>query len=418
MPFPTSRRLLAAALLSLLCFGLSTTAGAAPSTTSGLPVIHNPKADAETTVKPTGELLRIRGDSPGCKLPAGSTAARLAEPGVCFKWTPSQRDTTPLAEVDLMDAALSPDESTLLLVERVGGSDAPNSTRFLFVAVAGGGIVRAIDFPRRRITEVFWDSVDGLFARQEAQTEFDSPAAFLRISLPDGTVAATSQPLAATPSSWCVGGRFLWFGVSADRYLLKLPAATLAGAPVRLRTGMNAPRPLWIPAQRRLAAYGNGAVEFYRMKSGGLPELVDSAALPAGFTPERAVALNGQGEVALLQPGKPALVLAGGAVRQVGGRTGKLLCFLRDASLLLVEEQVRNSLLPCKMPLGDPGVAFSPGKLKPLNRNANFRLLPLSGTAAALLIDAKANVCRLDLGGKRPKKSIVFEAVPSGKGRH
>lgn len=392
---------------------------AVPSATSALPVIRNPETEAVTAVKPTGELLRLRGDSSGGKLPAGSAAAQLAEPGVCFKWTPSHRDTTPLAEADLMDAVLSPDESTVLLVERIGGSDAPNSTRFLFVSVAGGGIVRAIEFPRRRITEVVWDSSAGLFARQEAQPEFRSPAAFLRISLPDGTVSAASEPLAVLPTAWCVGGGFLWFGETGGNHFLKLPADTLAGAPEKTRSGMVAPRPLWLPAQRQLAIYGNGAVEFYRMKRGGTPELIGDAPLPAGFAPRQAVALDGKGEVALLQPGEPALVLSGGTVRRIGGRTGKLLCFLRKSSLLLVEEQVRNSLLPCKMPSGTPGASFAPGKLKPLNRNANFRLLPLSGSGtAALLVDSKANLYRLDLGGKRPKKSIVYESLPVEMRRH
>jgi len=417
MTIPTSFRRLLPTIFALL-FGAPLLLCAAPtSPTAALPVIRNAEADAETTVKPTGELLRIRGNSPGGKLPAGSTAARLSEAGVCFKWTPSPRDTSQIGEADLMDAVLSPDESTLLLVERIGGSDAPNSTRFVFVAVAGGGIVRSIEFPRRRITEVRWDPAAGLFARQEAQPEFGSPSAFLRISLPDGAVSATSQTLAVPTTDWCIGGGSLWFGEVGEKYFLKLPADTLAGAPEKSRSTMIAPRPLWIPAQRQLAIYGNGGVEFYRMKR-GVPELVDAVPFPAGFAPQLAVALNAPGEVALLQPGKPALVLAGGAVRRIGNRTGKLLCFLREAALLLVEEQQRNSLLPCKMPLGDPGAPFSPGKLKPLNRNANFRLLPLSGAgSAALLVDAKANVCRLDLGGKRPKKIMIFEAAPTVKGR-
>lgn len=417
MTIPTSFRRLLPTIFALL-FGAPLLCAAPPaSPTAALPVIRNADADDEATVKPTGELLRLRGDSPGGKLPAGSTAAQLAEAGNCFKWTPSPRDTSPIGEADLMDAVLSPDESTLLMVERIGGSDAPNSTRFLFVAIAGGGIVRSIEFPHRRITEVRWDPAAGLFARQEAQPEFGSPSAFLRISLPDGKVSEVSQPLAVPPTDWCIGGGFLWFGEVGEKYFLRLPADTLAGTPAKSRSSMIAPRPLWIPAQHRLVIYGNGGVEFYRMKR-GVPELVDTMQLPAGFAPQLAVALNGPGEIALLQPGKPALILAGGAVRRMGNRTGKLLCFLRDPSLLLVEEQQRNSLLPCKMPLGDPGAAFSPGKLKPLNRNANFRLLPLSGAgAAALLVDAKANVSRLELGGKRPKKVMIFEVAPTVKRR-
>ena len=419
MPRPTFRRLpFLLLLIGCCCVAASTTAAAPASATSALPVIHNPEHETGTVVKATGELLRLREASPGGKLPAGSTAARLAEPGVCFKWTPSSKDTSPLAEADLMDAVLSPDESTLLLVERIGGSDAPNSSRFLFIAVATGGIVRAIEFPNRRISEVRWPAADLLFARQEAQSEFESPAAFLRISLPDGTISATSQlPPGAPPSSWCVGGDFLWFGNPGEKSFSRLPAASLAGTPEKIPCGVLAPRPLWLPAQRQLALYGAGTVEFYRLKR-GVPEIVGETKLPAGFAPEQAVALNGPEEIALLQPGKPALALAGGAVRKIGSRTGKLLCFLREVSLLIVEEQLHNSLLPCKMPLGDPDAAFAPGKIKPLNRNANFRLLPLSGTgASALLIDAKANVWRLDLGGKRPKKSTVFEAVPSVRGR-
>ena len=417
MPFPTSRRR-SPAILLLTVFCAAATA-AAPSATAALPVIHNPDREDGVAVKATGEVLRLRGEPTGGKLPAGSIAARLAEPGVCFKWTPSPKDTTPLAEADLTDAALSPDESALLLVERIGGSDAPNSTRFIFIAVAGGGIVRVMDFPHRRITEVRWPADDVLFARQEVQSEFESPAAFLRISLPDGRISATARlPHGVPPSSWCVGGGFLWFGSPGEKHLYRLPAATLAGEPEKLRSELIAPRPLWLPAPRQLALYGAGAVEFHRMKRGNVLELVGKAKLPTGFAPEQAVALGGPEEIALLQPGKPALVLAGGAVRRIGDRTGKLLCFLRKPSLLIVEEQLRNSLLPCQMPLGDPGTSFAPGKIKPLNRNANFRLLPLSGTGAdALLIDAKANVWRLDLGGKRPKKSAVFEIAPSGKGR-
>ena len=384
---------------------------------AALPVIHNPDPDAEISVRATGKLLRLQGVTRSGALPSGSAAARLAESGVCFKWEPSPRDTSQLAEADLTDAALSPDESTLLLVERIGGSDAPNSTRLVFLALAEGGIIRVIDLPNRRIREICW-SPDGLFARQEAQPELASPAAFLRIELPDGSVSAVSRPIALPPTGWCVGGGFLWYGEQGGKFFCRLPAAGVDGTPRRFRSGLSSPRPLWIPDRHRFVLYGTGGAEFYRMGGDGLPELEFHTPLPAGFAPETAVPLNGEHEAALLQPGKPVLVLAGGAVRQLGGRTGKLLCFLRRPSLLIFEEQQRHSLRPCPMPFGDPAPAFSPGKLKPLNRNANFRLLPLSAPgASALLIDAKANVSRIDFGGKRPQKSVVFEAVPSERRR-
>jgi len=411
------------ALLALLpCLALhaaSPVSGSNSSADPAVPVIHNPDPDAAISVRATGKLLRLQGISRSGALPSGSAAARLAESGVCFKWEPSPRDTSPLAEADLADAALSPDESTLLLVERIGGSDAPNSTRLVFLALADGGIIRVIDLPNRRISGIRWDhSGSGLFARQEAQPELHSPAAFLKIELPAGAVSAVSPPTDLPPTGWCVGGGFLWYGEPGGKFFCRLPAAGLDGPPRRFRSGLSSPRPLWIPDRRRLVLYGTGGAEFYRMDGDGLPELEFHAPLPAGFAPETAVPLNGEHEAALLQPGKPVLILAGGAVRQLGGRTGKLLCFLRSPSLLLFEEQQRHSLRPCPMPFGDPAPAVSPGKLKPLNRNANFRLLPLSAPdASALLIDSKANVSRIDFGGKRPKKSVVFEAVPSEKRR-
>jgi NTP pyrophosphatase (non-canonical NTP hydrolase) len=83
-----------------------------------------------------------------------------------------------LGGADILDAQLSADKSLLVIAERIGGVNKPNSTRFIMINTFNGEIVNYFTIESRLISKISFtnDRYVKLAAIQQKQEELDNPS--------------------------------------------------------------------------------------------------------------------------------------------------------------------------------------------------------------------------------------------------
>ena len=383
------------------------------------PVVHIEEQSERPTVAPTGSVVAV--SSPGVDnaagTPGGMAAARLAVRDRIFQWTPSPAPRA-TGGADLVGAAISPDESLLVLAERVGGAGALNSTRLVLVNLASGRIVNILELKERRIGEIaFPAGSSSLLAAQHAQPEFGHEAKLLLIDLRDGAVTAESAALPEPPRSFVSDGEGVWYTLATEKeHFFELPLSALAGAPKLLRTRAEFPRIIFGIDGRELVVYGRGQCEYYRIER-GRATYDGAAALPEDFSPVWAAAtsLPGGRSIVFGEADGPACLVGGGGALRIADKAGAQSCCTNLGKTLLVSVEARDALAPYALPSVTPGKEILPGRLKPANRNRLWRMLPRSGAEpSVVLIDIRGNVFLLTADERKPKKSPVLTVDRAG----
>ena len=142
------------------------------------------------------------------------------------------------------------------------------------------------------------------------------------------------------------------------------------------------------------------------------PRLLRAMPLPEGFTPDWGLALSEKlDELLLVESGRNAWLVSGKSLRPLAEKSGQAGCYdFSDRRLLLTlaaDETIGLYQLPAATA---PSMMVSPRRLKPFNRNDNFRLFNRSGKEPqAILVDHRGNVSILEIRPRRWKKTPVYQ---------
>jgi len=395
---------------------LAAAAAALPLCAVDVPFLPSEDKVEKPVVAETGRLLELPDSAQTNRknTPPGVLGSLVAKPGVVYEWTPSPDQTRITGGADLVDAFLSPDETLLVLLEKLGGKGGPNGTRVLCWNLLNNRLVRAFPIPDRKLAGTR-PLPDGPYfvASQRAQKEFDQPDRLVTVDLLNGTINQESQPLKGAVRSFAVGRKQTYATIEGEENIFQFSNRNFSGAPQFIRTLVSEPRLLLSPNGGTLVVYGKGRLEILNTKTeSGLPEMLSSRELPEEFPPVFGLLPFDSADTLILADASgQALLFSNGMQRSLTNQfSGIACCRAADRKLFLCikpKESISLYQLPNET---TPSVTVSPNELRPHSRNDNFRLFTLTGSAdpMLLLIDNHANIFRLTVQPRRWKKSFLF----------
>ncbi len=404
--------------MRIFLFLLTVFAAVPPLGAADMPFLTNDEKPGKPAVAETGKLLELKDPSQTNRgnTPPGVLASLAARPGVVYEWTPSPDETRITGGADLTGAFLSPDETLLVILEKVGGKNGPNTTRILCWNLLNNRIVNAFKLPDRKLSGAAPIPGGTLFAAaQAAQKELGQPDRMLTVDLRESRIDRESPPLAGAVRSFAAGPARTYAAVEGEENILVLSNRDFAGAPQNLRTLVPEPRLLLSPNGGILAVYGKGRVEFLKTDTdSGIPEQLSSRELPEGFVPVTGILPADNADTLILADASgKAVLFTNGLERPLTDKfSGVAACRTADRKLFLCIEP-KESICLYQLPNETtPLATVSPGELRPHSRGRNFRLFVLTGNKEPelILIDNQANLFRLAVLPRRWKKEIIFNA--------
>lgn len=383
-----------------------------------VPAIPAEDKTEKPAVAETGKLLELTdpAQTNRANTPPGVLGSQAAKPGVVYEWTPSPDQTRITGGADLIDAFLAPDETLLVLLEKVGGKDGPNSTRVLCWNLLNDRLVRAFRLADRKLAAAApLPGSPGFVASQRAQKEFDQPDRLVTVDLLSGKIDQESQPLNGAVRSFAVGRKLTCAAVEGEENILVFSTRNFSEPPQPLRTLVPEPRLLLSPNGAILAVYGKGRLEAFNTDTeSGLPEMLSSRELPEDFTPVFGLLPFDSADTLILADASgKALLFSNRMQRQLTDQFSGIACHHAADRKLFLCIKPKESISLYQLPNETtPSVTVSPGELRPISRNDNFRLFTLAGSGEPelLLIDNRANILRLSVLPRRWKKSVLFSA--------
>lgn len=384
------------------------------------PVIHMEQEDSRPQVAETGRLDAV--SMPGVRnnsgVPRGSTAGRLAVNGYEFNWTPSQQSGKATGGADLLSAALSDDETVLLLTERIGGKDKPNSTRLILINIRSGKIIRSTLLKERRIAEArFIPGTDQLLAIQHAQKEFEMPEALVRIDLKTGRVIARSKPAGGELLSFCTDGSKAWYTVKDQEYIYELDLAAMDQEAQAIRSRITGSRLIITPDMQTVIAFGKEKIEKFKVSAEQKLALIQTIDILPGFAPTQALAADDSGfQLFLVEPDKKAVLYKGSSPTEADMKPASFHTIYRKDNTLFYGILKHNAIGKIALPgISISGRPVVPGKLKPVSRNVTWKMFALSTSPCKiLLIDTRSNISMLEVTKRRWKKSNILLVDKTG----
>ncbi len=388
----------------LLCLSLHAVGGA----------ILNQEKETPPTVNPTGSLLAI--DSPGrnnaADTPRGMSAARLAVSGKVFEWTPSPDPGRVTGGADLIDALLSPDESLLVVLEKVGGKRTPSGCRILMFNLFNNKLVNAI-FLSDTLPgpAVFLPDGTTLSMVRRAQEALNQPEQLMLFDLATGT-RRLSIPLPSPVRGLAANASATWVTLAEGNRFLRFDHRDFEKKPTEIRTLIPNPGLALTADGKTLILFGAGRLEFFNA-AGSATELLGSRQLPENFIPAWCVPVSADGRsLVMAAENGPAMLLAGSAFRELASKSGVPGSYRTDDRKFLLPIPFKESINLYTLPENvNPETTASPGRLRPFSSADNFRIFFCSGPEQeAILVDHRANISRLRIKAKRWEKSMIFEA--------
>ena len=360
--------------------------------------------------------------SPGVKnnsgVPRGSSAGRLAVNDMSFSWKPSQISTKATGGADLISASLSDDETVLLIAERIGGTNKPNSTRLVLLNVRNNKIIRGMLLKERRLSNAaFIPGSDKVLAVQQAQTEFGMQDVLLVIDLKRNKITSQSAPATGKISSCCTDGTKVWYTVDRNSFIHELTLDEMKEKPVLIRSLVTDPRLVITPDNATVIVYGKNKIEKYKAsaeKKLALSQIFDTV---PRFSPTQALIADDSGSLILLvEPDKRAVLYKDTIPAEFSAKPAGFQALFRKDNVLLYGLLKNNAIGVITLPDTEvQGRPVIPAKLKPINRNNTWKMFALSGTPQkALLIDIRGNVTILEITKRRWKKIPVLTVDRTG----
>ena len=382
------------------------------------PKIHYDWNDAAVTVKPTGVWDKV--NAPGvmnnASTPPGLLAYHLSENGVMFSWKSSADSSRISGQADIVGAVLSLDESLLIIAERIGGNDQPNSTRLVFINVLNNKICGGMTLETRRIRQIF--TVPGMnhkiLAIQQGQSAFKSLASLLLIDLKRKSVTRIGPGFDKEINSLCTDGSRVWLSFENNSSFAEVSLDDPEKEPRYCDAKKTVLCLSYNPLTRNVIACGSGICEFFSISRDSL-FLERSMTLPDEFAPVWQLSLPIIPNGMLLQnrDGKGMVISSGGIV-PLDFRVEPYGCILPDKSVLIGtgnRSRINNLILPeCSVKH-----FYAPAAMRPISRNKVLYIFPrTTKPVETILVDDHGNVFKLALQGRRGRKSVVLLTDKTG----
>ena len=343
-------------------------------------------------------------------------AYAVAENNCMFTWIPSVDTSRLTGQADIIDALLSPDESLLIIAERIGGANKNNSTRLIFLNLLNNKICGGMDIPERRITKLLdLPGRNGTFlAFQEGQSVFNNGNALLVIDIRKKRVRQIGQNISDRISDVCTDGSNVWFAIEGKNQICELDLDD----PFKLRYCDTKKPVLKLavnPASKSVIALENGFCEFYSVTRNGL-YLESSLEFPENYQPVWMMSVSSRGNtaVAVDAEGKGFLISAGGIV-PLNGRIATHGCPLPDGTILLGTVERYPKLNNIAIPGGEVKSYITPSTLRPSSRNKTLAVFARTGNPQECIqIDERGNIFKLILQGRRGRKNTILIVNKTG----
>ena len=401
-----------------LIFPLLLTAAIVSTVSAQVPKVHYAREIGRPEVTATGiwEKVAAPGMNNTGNTPPGMLAYAVAENNCIFNWTPSADTTRLTGQADIIGALLSPDESLLMIAERVGGANKNNSTRLIFLNLLNNRICGGMDIPERRITKLLdLPGSNGAFlAFQEGQSVFSNGNALLFIDIRKKKFRQIGQDINDKISDICTDGSKVWFAIEGKNQICELDLDD----PFKLRYCDTKKPVLKLavnPASNSVIALENGFCEFYSVTRNGL-YLESSIEFPENYQPVWMMSVSNRGNtaVAVDAEGKGFLISAGGLVA-LNGRIATHGCPLPDGTILLGTVERYPKLNNITLPGGEVKSYITPSTLRPSSRNKTLAVFARTGNPQECIqIDERGNVFRLILQGRRGRKNTILIVNKTG----
>ncbi len=388
-------------LLALWLIGVS-------AADSGLGPIRWEGDTALPEVAETGRMVAVDDENVSAP-PADSFAARAARPGVRFLWRPSPDFNRVTGGAMLVDAALSPDGGTVLLLERVGRKGGPFGSRIVLFCPKAGRIINVWSYPDRKLTQLLIpDDEERIFALQEAQPELKQAARLLELALPDGAVAEQSAELPGAPGDGLFCDGFLWVKERDGAGLWRFSAGELSSPVRRLALRESGGLLAAAPEGGMLFHLTASGVDEWRLANGEL-QWGRRRELPPGWEPTFLVALGGTALVAG-EAGGDTYYLLDDDRHKLSERSGNCAVWNAKDRLLFLSLEKNDAVGMFRLPDRFAAEATAETRrLAPRNTGEVLYLFAVYGANTPVwVVDHRGNLFSLELKGRRWSKTMLY----------
>lgn len=373
-------------------------------------VIHWQEERTGGRVEITGKVVEFEELDNLRDTPESSFAARVAWRNTRFEWTPTVDHARSTGGAMLLDAAIAPDRSAVIVLERLGRRDGPFGSRLVVFNLRNDAIVRCVAFTDRMIAAlaVIPDS-SCLWLLQRAQKALNTEEKLLLYDLAAGEILAESPPLGGEVKSCQVARAGIFVQVAGYDGVLRLDPEAIDAPPKRFAFRGPAGFVRVDEAGRYAVNVADGAAELYLL-AGDVASRERRVVLPRNFEPDFGLLLDLDRPVPVLgEAGGRTVVVWGDSCKTIAERSGRLAVWHAPSRQLLLHLAANNTLARYPLP-GDFTAAgeIVSTRLKPVTRGDFLRFFPDQELASLLVVDTRSNIFRLDQRKKRWQKHLVF----------
>jgi hypothetical protein len=362
----------------------------------------------------TGRILEISEKNVRKKLfkntPINSFATLVANKKFSYKWTPSQMTNRILGGADILDAQLSADKSLLVIAERIGGVNKPNSTRFIMINTFNGEIVNYFTIESRLISKISFtnDRYVKLAAIQQKQEELDNPSpdAILIIDLEKRKISNEFVlPEKVTSIAYYKNNedKEIIYYTLKDKSYFYIFDVELKTTEKEILSKIESPK-LVCSKDGNILLYGRNLLELYTNTGKPIKDIK-----PTGyFNPDICVPLsNDFSTILFIVPNKAPQLWYGDSLQDLPVKATGQTAFDSTNNKLYLAIQPFNAITSFNLPNLEPAKPVTIGKLKPVDKS-EIKFVFLLNSSKLLIIDHRGNINTVITNKRRWQKTKIF----------
>jgi WD40 repeat protein len=379
----------------------------------------NSDSDKDKAVSASSAFLKL--EQPGFNnispAPSRSLAAKVAENDYKYNWRPHWRFSG-TGGPWLPNVQISPDRSTLAIVETIGKDRGPKSSVIVLINLYNFKIMRCIPIDNENVRKICFIPDSTLLACATDKHYNDEYAGgdikILIIDLKDGEIVQESSKFSSSISSLCAGksGEKLFArNLTSDQIYVFKPDM-IDAAPQTMKSSFKGGILSLTPDGRFLTTAGQGIIEYFEA-SESIKKPVKKIKYQADFTPSAVVFCAPSGSSAIvMRRGGEACWVNDERTLPITSNAGETLFFIQEQNQLLLVMKKKSALNFYNIPeFRKPVEYVFPKKIKPKTRGDVTFVRPLSSNKL-LLLDNRGNLMTLSQSKRRWRKKLII--TPQG----